>query len=76
MVIVGFNPEQAVCTTAVVLKILGNKCRRLSCEKLAVMAIYDAVRHLSWPQFDNAVHGAISAARLSFLPDAMLESVE
>ena len=67
-ILVGFNPEQADCTTAVVLKILDNKCKMLPGEKLAVMAIYDAVRHLSSPLFDNAVHGAISAARLQSDP--------
>lgn len=64
---VGFNSEQAVFTTAVVLKILDNKCKMLPGEKLAVMAIYDAIRHLS--SLDSTVHGAISEARLqpSFL---------
>lgn len=62
--LVGFNPEQADCTTAVVLKILDNKCKMLPGEKLAVMAIYDAVRHLASPLFDSAMHDAISAARL------------
>ncbi|HQS81106.1 MAG TPA: hypothetical protein PKV42_01480 [Thiobacillus sp.] len=61
--LVGFNPEQADCTTAVVLKILDNKCKMLPGEKLAVMAIYDAVRHLASPLFECAVHDAIRAAR-------------
>jgi hypothetical protein len=61
---VGFNPEQADCTTAVVLKILDNKCKMLPGEKRAVMAIYDIVRHLVSPLFDSAVHDAIDAARL------------
>ena len=61
---VGFNPEQADCTTAVVLKILDNKCKMLPGEKLAVMAIYDAVREMASPLFDSAVHDAIGAARL------------
>ena len=64
--IVGFNTEQADCTTAVVLKILDNKCKMLPGEKLAVMAIYDAVSHLS--SFDSAVHGAICKARLQTFP--------
>lgn len=63
-VLVGFNPEQADCTTAVVLKILDNKCKMLPGEKQAVMAIYEVVRHLTSTLFDNAVHHAISAARL------------
>ena len=60
--LVGFNIEQADCTTAVVLKILDNKCKMLAGEKLAVMAIYDVVSHLS--SFDSSVQGAISKARL------------
>lgn len=59
-----FTSEQVDCTTAVVLKILDNKCKMLPGEKLAVMAIYDAVRHLAVPLFGRAVHDAISAARL------------
>ena len=62
-VLAGFTPEQVDCTTAVVLKILDNKCKMLPGEKLAVMAVYDAVRHLGAPLFDRAVHDAIRAAR-------------
>jgi hypothetical protein len=61
---VGFNPEQIDCTTTVVLKILDNKCKMLPGEKAAVMAIYDAIKHLAAPLFDSAVHDAIGAARL------------
>ena len=60
---VGFTSEQVDCTTAVVLKILDNKCKMLPGEKLAVMAVYDAVRHLGAPLFDRAVHDVIRAAR-------------
>ena len=70
-VLAGFTPEQVDCTTAVVLKILDNKCKMLPGEKLAVMAIYDAVRHLAAPLFDRAVHDAISAARLQPDPTAL-----
>ena len=45
------------------LKILDNKCKMLPGEKLAVMAIYDIVRHLAAPRFDRTVHDAIHAAR-------------
>lgn len=58
-----FTPDQVDCTTAVVLKILDNKCKMLPGEKLAVMAIYDVVRHLAAPLFDSTVHDAIHAAR-------------
>ncbi len=57
-----FTPVQADCTTAVVLKILDNKCKMLPGEKFAVMAIYDVVSHLS--SFDSSVHGEISKACL------------
>ena len=46
-------------------------CKMLPGEKLAVMAIYDAVRHLAVPLFDHAVHDAISAARLQPGPTAL-----
>jgi len=62
-VLTGFTPEQVDCTTAVVLKILDNKCKMLPGEKLAVMAVYDVVRHLAAPLFGRAVHDAIHAAR-------------
>lgn len=72
--LVGFSPEQADCTTAVVLKILDNKCKMLPGEKQAVMAIYDVVSHLSSVLFGNAVHQAISSARLQ--PDpGMLDAI-
>ena len=61
----GFTSEQVDCTTAVVLKILDGKCKMLDGEKLAVMAIYDVVRHLAAPLFERAVHNAIRAARLA-----------
>ncbi|MDP1924884.1 MAG: hypothetical protein Q8K57_08890 [Thiobacillus sp.] len=69
-----FTSEQVDCTTAVVLKILDNKCKMLPGEKLAVMAIYDVVRHLSAPMFDGTAHAAISVARLQ--PDpTVLEAI-
>ena len=40
-------------------------------EKLAVMAIYDVVRHLAAPLFDGTVHAAISVARLQPDPTAL-----
>lgn len=71
---VGFNAEQVDCTTAVVLKILDNKCKMLPGEKAAVMAIYDAVRHRSAPLFDSAAHDAISAARQQPTP-AIIDTI-
>ena len=68
---VGFSPEQVDCTTTVVLKILDNKCKMIPGEKAAVMAIYDAVRHLAAPLFDNTVHETINAARLELTPEVL-----
>lgn len=70
----GFNPEQVDCTTAVVLKILDNKCKMSPGEMAAVMAIYDAIRPLPAPLFDSAVHDAINAARQHPMP-AVLETI-
>lgn len=62
---VGFNAEQMDCTTAVVLKILDNKCKMLPGEKAAVLSIYDTLRQLHVQLFGKAVHEAIQAMRLS-----------
>ncbi len=51
------------CTTAVVLKILDNKCKMLPGEKAAVLAIYDAVKLRPADLFDSTVHDAIFDAR-------------
>jgi hypothetical protein len=61
----GFNAEQVDCTTAVVLKILDNKCKMLPGEKTAVMAIYDALMHTPAPLLGSAMHVAIRNMRLS-----------
>lgn len=70
----GFNPEQVDCTTTVVLKILDKKCKMSPGEMAAVMAIYDVVRPLPAPLFDNAVHDAITAARQDPTP-AVLDAI-
>ena len=58
-----FSPQDVDCTTAVVLKILDNKCKMLPGEKLAVLAVYDAVKHGPARLFDDAVHDTIHRAR-------------
>lgn len=58
-----FSPVDVDCTTAVVLKILDNKCKMLPGEKLAVQAVYDAVRHLPAELFGGEVHSVIDQAR-------------
>ena len=58
-----FSPSDVDCTTAVALKILDNKCKMLSGEKGAVMAIYDVVKSKPAQLFDEQVHDVISCAR-------------
>jgi len=58
-----FGPVQVDCTTAVVLKILDNKCKMLPGEKAAVLAVYDAVKSLPGELFDGQVHDTIARAR-------------
>jgi hypothetical protein len=60
----GFNPEQVDCTTAVVLKILDNKCKMLPGEMAAILAIYDVVRNTPTPLLGSEVHEAIRAMRI------------
>jgi hypothetical protein len=70
----GFDPEQVDCTTAVVLKILDNKCKMLSGEKAAIMSIHDAVRQRPSRLFDASVYRVIDDVRLH--PDpAVLEAI-
>ncbi len=58
-----FNPQQVDCTTAVVLKILDNKCKMSAGEKAAVMAIYNAVKQQPAELFGTHVHEAIRIAQ-------------
>lgn len=58
-----FSPEQVDCTTAVVLKILDNKCKMLPGEKAAVMAVYDVVKHRPGERLNGEVHVSIARAR-------------
>jgi hypothetical protein len=59
-----FNPEQVDCTTAVVLKILDNKCKMSPGEMAAILAIYDVVHNIPAPLLGDAVHEAIRAMRI------------
>jgi hypothetical protein len=69
----GFAPQQVDCTTAVVLKILDNKCKMLPGEKAAVFAIYDTVKHLPAILFDEPVHTIIATARCQADADTQLD---
>ncbi|HUX83451.1 MAG TPA: hypothetical protein VMV35_11520 [Halothiobacillus sp.] len=65
-----FTPVQVDCTTAVVLKILDQKCKMTASEQAALVAIYDVVRVSPEELFDASVHRIIEAARLQ--PDATI----
>jgi hypothetical protein len=66
----GFNAEQVDCTTAVVLKILDNKCKMSPGEMAAILAIYDVV-HLTYPpMLGTEVHEAIRALRTAATDEA------
>lgn len=66
---VGFDAVQVDCTTAVVLKILDNKCKMSPGEMAAIVAIYDVVHRLSPPLLGEAVHTAIHAMRTQATDD-------
>ena len=66
----GFNPEQVECTTAVVLKILDNKCKMSPGEMAAILAIYDVVHNIPTPLLGNAVHEAIRVMRTQATDEA------
>lgn len=59
-----FSPEQVDCTTAVVLKILDNKCKMLPGEKAAVMVVYDVVKAQPGALLGEPVHQAIAQAQI------------
>ncbi len=58
-----FDTTQVDCTTAIVLKILDNKCKMLPGEMVAVMCIYDVVKLQTGTLFDAAAHDTITWAR-------------
>lgn len=58
-----FNATQVDCTTAVVLKILDNKCKMLPGEKAAVMAVFDIVKQQPGELFSAEVFKLIDKAR-------------
>lgn len=58
-----FDATQVDCTTAVVLKILDNKCKMHDGEKAAVLHVYDVVKARPGRLFDADTHRLIGAAR-------------
>jgi hypothetical protein len=56
------NVLQVDCVTAVVLKILDNKCKMNLEEQLAMLAIYRQLRDRQGAMFDEGVHRTIEHA--------------
>lgn len=59
---------QIDCVTAVMLKILDNKCKMSAEEQMALMAVYQVVKHRQGLLLDDAVHAEIESARLCLDP--------
>lgn len=59
---------QIDCVTAVMLKILDNKCKMSVEEQIALMAVYQVVKHRPGLLLDEDVHREIESARLCFDP--------
>lgn len=56
------DPLQIDCVTAVMLKILDNKCKMNSEEQIALMAVYSVVKQRNGLLFDDSIHKAIAYA--------------
>lgn len=69
-----FDSAQVDCTTAVVLKILDNKCKMLPGEKAAILCIYDVVKSRPGRLFDESTHRLITKARTE-VDDSLLEQI-
>jgi len=59
-----FTSSDVDCTTAVVLKILDNKCKMLTGEKNAILEIYYVVKELKCDLFTKTEHDFISESCL------------
>ncbi|MBT2971126.1 MAG: hypothetical protein KME56_15570 [Candidatus Thiodiazotropha sp. (ex Ctena orbiculata)] len=56
------DPLQIDCVTAVMLKILDNKCKMLPEEQMAMMAIYSVVKEKKGQLFESTIHTRIDEA--------------
>jgi hypothetical protein len=56
------DPLQIDCVTAVMLKILDNKCKMLPEQQMAMIAIYTVVRERQGALFDSSIHQQIDEA--------------
>ncbi|MES9812535.1 MAG: hypothetical protein ABW161_06685 [Candidatus Thiodiazotropha sp.] len=57
------DPSQVDCVTAVMLKILDNKCKMGLEEQLALMAVYSVLSKREGLLFDDSVHQIIAQAK-------------
>ena len=64
-----FSSLDIDCTTIVALKILDGKCKMLSGEKDAVLAIYDVVKQMQGELFSQHDHNIIKKARCTETQD-------
>lgn len=67
------NAEELDCVTAVVLKVLDNKCKMPADEQEAILAIYDLLHPTPAVLFDNSVHNTIEEALQQSQMDAQLK---
>ena len=56
------DPIQIDCVTAVMLKILDNKCKMPPEEQMALMAVYSVVRERKGLLFESSIHQEIDDA--------------
>ncbi|MES9971660.1 MAG: hypothetical protein ABW092_16630 [Candidatus Thiodiazotropha sp.] len=56
------DPLQIDCVTAVMLKILDNKCKMLPEQQMALMAVYGVVKEREGMLLDASIHDEIDAA--------------
>ncbi|MCU7845113.1 MAG: hypothetical protein KZQ93_14885 [Candidatus Thiodiazotropha sp. (ex Monitilora ramsayi)] len=56
------DPLQVDCVTAVMLRILDNKCELAPEEQMALMAVYSVVRERKGLFFDTSIHREIDEA--------------
>jgi hypothetical protein len=56
------DPLQIDCVTAVMLKILDNKCKMLPEQQMALMAVYSVVKERKGLLLDDSIHQEIDRA--------------
>ena len=67
-----FTASDIDCTTAVVLKILDQKCKMESTDKHAVVMLYDRIKTQAGDCIDPEVHKVIATARMAPTDEVML----